>query len=173
MPQSKQCAESLSELEGTTLAIIKEAGECTPYVVRDVFRNSPTENWSGSAGAIYPLIARLEKKGILLSTEEQVGKRKRTLYRLSADGEKALKNWLLDVKSGAGIGLDPMRTRLAFADMYGADELHEYVRQAMDYMMAEIPPPKSDNPLLEKTHQIWLSHRKAAVEEILLVLERG
>ncbi len=43
-----------------------------------------------SAGTLYPLLARLEAKGYLRSTEERNGKSRRKLYRATAQGRKAL-----------------------------------------------------------------------------------
>ncbi len=44
-----------------------------------------------SAGTLYPLLHRLEKKGYLRSKEWQDGKSRRKVYRATALGRKALK----------------------------------------------------------------------------------
>jgi PadR family transcriptional regulator PadR len=43
-----------------------------------------------SAGSLYPLLQRLEKKGYLKSTQKRNGKSLRRLYRATARGRKAL-----------------------------------------------------------------------------------
>jgi PadR family transcriptional regulator PadR len=43
-----------------------------------------------SAGTLYPILHGLERKGYLRSSEEQVGKRYRRVYRATAKGRKAL-----------------------------------------------------------------------------------
>jgi DNA-binding PadR family transcriptional regulator len=43
-----------------------------------------------SAGTLYPLLQRLEKKGYLRSTETRNGKSRRKVYRATARGRKAL-----------------------------------------------------------------------------------
>ena len=43
-----------------------------------------------SAGTLYPLLQRLEKKGYLRSTELRNGKSRRKVYRATALGKKAL-----------------------------------------------------------------------------------
>ena len=43
-----------------------------------------------SPGTLYPLLHGLEKSGYLTSTVEQVGKRNRRVYAITADGRKAL-----------------------------------------------------------------------------------
>jgi DNA-binding PadR family transcriptional regulator len=44
-----------------------------------------------SAGTLYPLLHRLERKGYLLSSRERTGKSFRKLYRATPLGRKALK----------------------------------------------------------------------------------
>ena len=44
-----------------------------------------------SPGTLYPLLHGLEKAGYLTSVVEQVGKRNRRVYAITADGRKALK----------------------------------------------------------------------------------
>ena len=60
-----------SELEGAVLGVIWQEGPCTAYTIRKQFVASPSPQWSGSAGAIYPLVRRLEKKRLLALTPEQ------------------------------------------------------------------------------------------------------
>ena len=43
-----------------------------------------------SAGTLYPLLGRLEKKGYLRSSEKRNGKSRRKVYRATALGRKAL-----------------------------------------------------------------------------------
>ena len=43
-----------------------------------------------SAGTMYPLLHSLEKRGLLISTERQEGRRYRRLYRITPAGRKAL-----------------------------------------------------------------------------------
>jgi len=43
-----------------------------------------------SAGTLYPLLRRLEKKGYLRSSEERSGKSRRKVYRATPLGRKAL-----------------------------------------------------------------------------------
>lgn len=173
MTKATKALTPLTELEGSALAIIKKDGPCTPYHVRGVFKRSPADIWSGSAGAVYPLIERLQKSGLLEAKAESVGKRRRTVVTLTPDGERALKRWLLDIESGASIGFDPMRTRMHSAGLYSQRELQDYVEGTMRHMMESTPAPESEDPRVAKIHQIWLTHRKAAVEEVLTVLIRN
>ncbi len=43
-----------------------------------------------SAGTLYPLLHRLEERGLLKSTSERVGRRSRRLYEITPEGRTAL-----------------------------------------------------------------------------------
>ena len=103
---------SLTELEGAILGVLRRAPGMTPYAVRKVFLESRSEAWSGSAGAVYPAIARLARQGLL--TAGQSGDRRgTTAYRLSARGTRVQDRWLGDAQRACGLGTDPFRTRAA------------------------------------------------------------
>ncbi len=99
-----------TELEGTILGALCRAGGLTAYAVRRLFLSSLSEEWSGSAGAVYPAIARLEARGLLKAGAEEDGRGGRTLV-LTSKGKRALEDWLGDVARAAGAGTDPFRSR--------------------------------------------------------------
>ena len=105
-----------SELEGTVLGVVWMLESCTAYAVRGVFRDSPTANWSASAGAIYPLMRRLEERGLLVSESRQQGQRPSRLYRVTRAGLSALRGWIGPPITPATVALppDPLRARLRF-----------------------------------------------------------
>jgi DNA-binding PadR family transcriptional regulator len=100
----------LTELEGALLGTIKRLETCTAYRVRRAFLESPSAEWSGSAGAVYPAIRRLAKARFVHAgqTKDNRGSRE---YVLTTEGEHALASWLCDVDRAIGPGLDPFRTR--------------------------------------------------------------
>jgi DNA-binding PadR family transcriptional regulator len=53
----------LTDLEGAVLADVATRGTATSYAVAQTFSQSPSEYWSGSAGAVYPLVKRLTATG--------------------------------------------------------------------------------------------------------------
>ena len=104
-----------TDLEAAVLAVVWRDGPCTAYAIRQHFRQSPTPRWSGSAGAIYPLVRRLEARGLLRSTPGKVGARNQRDCELTAEGLAALRRWLR-VPSEVDTALlhDPLRTRVLF-----------------------------------------------------------
>jgi DNA-binding PadR family transcriptional regulator len=106
----------LSELEGTVLGHLERHGPSTAYAVRREFLLSPSTHWSGSAGAVYPLLARLENAGAVRSKRTAQGDRKATLYSLTEKGRRRFLAWLEPPFSFEAISLppDPLRTRVQF-----------------------------------------------------------
>ncbi|HEX8736795.1 MAG TPA: PadR family transcriptional regulator [Pyrinomonadaceae bacterium] len=107
---------NITELEGCVLGLIGLKGPCTPYVVRKEFQQSPTPFWSGSAGAIYPLIERLTRQKLIDESSSTDDARGSKLYTLTAEGEKVLKQWLHQPAAPIVIGTppDPLRNRIEF-----------------------------------------------------------
>ena len=51
--------------------------------------------WAGSYGQIYPELRRLEREGLIEGEDAPNGGRTRRVYRLTAAGRDALREWLL------------------------------------------------------------------------------
>ena len=105
-----------SELEGCVLGHLWKCGPCTAYSIRRVLLDSPSSHWSGSAGAVYPLLARFERRGLVRSRKAMRGDREGWLYALTPAGRGRFRAWLgppitPDVVS---ITPDPLRTRVHF-----------------------------------------------------------
>jgi DNA-binding PadR family transcriptional regulator len=63
------------------------------YDIRQIFQSTPLGVFSDSPGSIYPSLARLDERGLLASTAEAEGRRRRS-YKRTAAGQKALTAWL-------------------------------------------------------------------------------
>ena len=107
---------NITELEGAVLGVIAVKGPCTPYVVRKEFQQSPTPFWSSSKSTIYPLIERLNKQKLVEVTSSAKNGRGGKLYKLTAKGDKVLRDWLYQPKSSQIFGTppDPLRSRIGF-----------------------------------------------------------
>jgi DNA-binding PadR family transcriptional regulator len=101
---------TLTELEGAVLSEIHHRGNHTAFRVRRAFQTSPSIEWSGSAGAVYPAIRRLVAGGLILSTPIPTGRRGDALA-LTPEGVRALERWICDPLRAASVGLDPFRLR--------------------------------------------------------------
>lgn len=105
----------LTELEGAILSEVHHRGAGTAFKVRKAFQSSPSLEWSGSSGAVYPAIRRLTEAG-LISGERQDSARKGSTLVLTSDGVARLNAWICDTNRAAGLGLDPFRLRSGLWD---------------------------------------------------------
>lgn len=105
-----------SDLEMVVLGIVWKRGPMTPYAIRQEFEHSRSSHFSGSTGAIYPLVRRLETSGHLVSTEDAQGRRPRRLYDITRRGTQALQRWIRPPLSDAATSVpyDALRVRIYF-----------------------------------------------------------
>ncbi len=111
----------LTELEGAILSEIYHRKRDTAFQIRRAFQVSPSLEWSGSAGAVYPAIKRLEKRE-LLSLGEPEGGRKTVRLKVTPVGKAALIDWACDPMRAASVGLDPFRLRSGIWGTLGRDK---------------------------------------------------
>jgi DNA-binding PadR family transcriptional regulator len=150
--------DTLTELEGAVLAIIKRAGTMTAYAVKEVFGQSSSHFWSGSAGAVYPLLERLEARGFVVSEDVSKTRRPKREFTVSAKGALALVTWLTDVERAINVGYDPLRTRLQFCELVPSKKLTIFLEQ-VENQVDLVPPPASANPLVRSLHTYWIEAR--------------
>ncbi|MCK6449101.1 MAG: PadR family transcriptional regulator [Planctomycetes bacterium] len=126
-----------SELEHVVLGVVWKEGACTPHVVRTHFASSRNSRFSGSAGAIYPLVQRLERRGLLRSVEDRSTRQRRRLYRITARGETTLANWV-GSELAEGVPHDPIRLRLYFLEVLSPTKRAEFLAAAANGVRHEI-----------------------------------
>jgi PadR family transcriptional regulator, regulatory protein AphA len=64
------------------------------YEIKALVDNSTRFFWAASYGQIYPELQRLAKAGLIEGTDAPRDGRKRTVYKITAAGRKALRAWL-------------------------------------------------------------------------------
>lgn len=136
----------LSELEGAVLGFIRATGGCTAYAVRKALAESRSSHFSSSAGSVYPLLKRLEKRGFIRTQRTKRSGAGSRLCRLSADGEAALRRWVVPPVTGnmAAVSLDPIRTRVLFLDLVTPSQRKRFLKQAENALSAEIDTARHD-----------------------------
>jgi len=163
----KRKERALTELEGAALGVVIRDGPVTAYAVKELFRGSPSEFWSGSAGSIYPLMRRLEQRGLVTSERAETGQSRRKMYRSAPEGRRAFRRWLTDAERAAAMGFDPLRTRLVFFDRLSARD-RERFRDSFEAALEDLPPPlPGDSVSLEALHRIWNLARSRAFDQFL------
>jgi DNA-binding PadR family transcriptional regulator len=105
-----------SELECFVLGLVWQLGPCSPYEIRRHMQASPSSQWSASAGAIYPLIQRLQRERLVRGRRATTGKRTRTEYSITPGGLTALRAWIGPPLAPEAISVahDPLRSRARF-----------------------------------------------------------
>jgi PadR family transcriptional regulator AphA len=64
------------------------------YEIKQFVDRSTRFFWAASYGQIYPDLQRLAEAGMIEGADEPTGDRRRTVYRLTREGEQALLAWL-------------------------------------------------------------------------------
>lgn len=129
--------KDLSELESFVLGLVWQLGPCSPYELRMSMQRSPSTQWSASAGAIYPLVARLVRRGLLKGRAKRAGRRARREYTLTARGRKKLTEWVGPPfsREAVTVSYDPLRSRARFLGVLSATERGQWIasaREALD-----------------------------------------
>lgn len=105
----------LTDLEAAAVGEILNHQPCTAHFIRTCFRESLTSHFSNSAGSVYPMMKRLEKRGVLESSSRKEGQRYVRYYHVTAVGQSDLRKWLsTDLAEQELISIDPTRTRMLY-----------------------------------------------------------
>ncbi len=90
------------------------------YDLRKIFSSTSMKTYSGSPGAIYPALRRLQKQGLIRGTvEEGSGLRRRQIFRLTPKGLAELKEWITlpITREDLSSGLKAVMLRFAFSEI--------------------------------------------------------
>lgn len=128
------------------LALVSVDGPATPYAIRKVFLDSPSPQWSGSAGTIYPLIERLLRRKLIRSKLCLTGKRRGYQISLTTAGSRALRLWLsLPIPDWVGgVPPDPLRTRVRFLGAISRHQQRAFLQNAHQRTQAHLRAVEAD-----------------------------
>jgi DNA-binding PadR family transcriptional regulator len=130
---SEGCAaletNSLTDHEGTFLALVLRIGPTTAYQVSKIYADSPVSNFNTSKGKIYPLINRLATRGLIERVKRGEGERGE-LLECTPEGEQAVRNWVRSLRPSHLLLEDPLRTKVQSFDLLSRDEQIEWVLEA-------------------------------------------
>jgi PadR family transcriptional regulator, regulatory protein AphA len=103
-------------------------GPRSGYEIKQLVDKSTRFFWAASYGQIYPELRRLEELGLLSGSSEPRGGRRRRVYRVTAEGRRALAEWLASDEFVYEVR-DEGLLRLFFADALDTDEAVALVRR--------------------------------------------
>jgi PadR family transcriptional regulator AphA len=64
------------------------------YEIKQLVDSSARFFWAASYGQIYPELKRLERDGLITGSDSANGARQRTVYKLTAAGKRAAREWI-------------------------------------------------------------------------------
>src|SRR5918995_2747216 len=84
------------ELSSTAYVILGllRKGEKSGYEIKSIVDRSVRFFWTASYGQIYPELRKLAEAGLIEGKATPQRGRKRTVYRLTAEGRRELRRWL-------------------------------------------------------------------------------
>ena len=106
-----------------------QLGARTGYEIKQAIEVSTRFFWGASYGQIYPELKRLTEAGLLTAAEAPRGGVRRTEYRLTAEGERVLREWLAADDYGSFEMRDELLLRFFFADLLSGDDARAVVRR--------------------------------------------
>lgn len=118
-------------LEYALIGLIRECPR-SGYELRKVFAETAMAGYSGSPGAIYPALRRLEADGLIEGSEQPDSRRRpRREYHLTPAGEAVLQEWLARpvTRDDVALRLDELMLRFAFLG-YAVDSR----RRTLDFL---------------------------------------
>lgn len=71
-------------------------GASSAYRLQETIAGSVANFWRENDGRVYPILAKMEAEGLVISHEEATGGRKSRIYRITEAGTTALDQWLAD-----------------------------------------------------------------------------
>lgn len=153
----------VTELELAVLGLLWRRGPITAYRIRSEFRESPSTYWSASAGAIYPLLRRLESEGLVKGRREERGSRHRRSLTITRAGKGVLRRQLqrVDLPLASAV-FDAVRARVFFLEVLSPDERLEFVRSAKRSLEEH-----------ERQARDYLETRTAGEDRFALLAARG
>ena len=150
----------LTELEGAILTEVGYRDRRTAFKVRQAFKLSPSFEWQGSAGAVYPAINRLVDRG-LLGAETLPDARGTKRLSLTVAGKAELRKWSLDVAGSLSTGADPFRLR---AGLWQALEPDDQIRHFTSIITAAEDAILSLEEYRQKQDQYEMTQVDLAIE---------
>ena len=107
-------------------------GARSGYAIKKAADVSTRFFWPTSLAQVYPELARLERQGLVTRREDPHGRRSRSAYELTEEGEAALTAWLRSPARSPLHFRDEGVLRLFFADGMPREEQLALVRRLRD-----------------------------------------
>lgn len=118
----RQSRASLTDNEGTLLALVARAEPITAYQISKIYEASPVSNFNTSTGKIYPIIKRLRAAGLLEASAVEGDARGTEQLSTTSSGKEALRSWIMEIRPVHLLPEDPLRTKVQSFEMLSREE---------------------------------------------------
>jgi DNA-binding PadR family transcriptional regulator len=148
--------EANTELESCVLSIVRDREPCTAYAVRMTLAASASSFWSGSSGAVYPLLRRLQARGLVEVVDQPWGEGSKKLFRLTRAGRAEVKHWVRSLPEWSGaVTMDPIRTRVFALDALTLRERELFLDRSEELTRESIARLKDEIAASRKAGRHW------------------
>ena len=129
---------SLTDDEGTFLALLVRVQPATAYQISKIYEESPVSNFGTSKGKIYPLIRRLKERGLLTTRSVAGDARGTERLHCTKAGEKSVRAWVRQVRSTHLLLEDPLRTKVQSFDLLSKEERIDWIVEVKGQLLAKL-----------------------------------
>lgn len=173
-------SSSLTDDEGTFLALLVRIQPATAYQISKVYAESPVSNFGTSKGKIYPMVRRLKERGLMSSRSLGGDARKSEVLNVTARGREAVRGWVKQIEPNHILPEDPLRTKVQSFDLLSREEQLDWIssaRSALAHKLAELEEYGSSVtvPFKEQVHDnavssvesriAWLDRLEASISK--------
>lgn len=123
------------------LGAVRENGPVHGYDLRRGILSWGADEWANvTPGSIYNALKALVRDGLLevVGTDRQGARPERTIYQLTAEGEKEFQQLLRENLWRSRLPNHPLHVGLAFFPLFPRDELATAVRHRVDELQAQV-----------------------------------
>ena len=159
----------LTDHEGTFLSLVLRIQPATAYQVTKIYEESPVSNFNTSKGKIYPLIRRLAERGLLAKRPVPGDGRGAEELLCTAEGEKAVREWVTRIQRNHILLEDPLRTRIQSFHLLSREEQIAWIVEVKEQLHAKLAELESyrkevDVPFKEFVHDNAIQSVRARMD---------
>ncbi|HZG45516.1 MAG TPA: PadR family transcriptional regulator [Allosphingosinicella sp.] len=131
----------LTDNEGALLSLVLRQQPITGYQIGKFFESSPVHTFNTSKGKLYPMIHRLEERGLLAAEEVPDDQRGTHRFTCTEAGREVLRSWVLSLRPEHELLHDPLRKKAqAFDLLTHAEQLQwlDEAKQRLERKLGEV-----------------------------------
>jgi len=141
----------LTDNEGALLALVLRRQPITGYQIGKFFESSPVHTFNTSKGKLYPMIHRLEERGLLAAEDVPGDHRGTHRYVCTEAGRQVLRNWALAIRPEHELLHDPLRKKLQAFELLTHEERLAWCDKAIERLRRKLGeveqwPPEVEGP---------------------------